>query len=209
LGAENVLADHPAWAARNDASDVLADWSAVTVDAAGNIHVTWHGTASTLIYGNDEGFYIRKPAAAAGAVGGWQRAVTLAPIDRGAGRIFSYAPSVLADAATDRVLAVSFYEVTPELAEIFDGVYRVLKGGVPDGAPVVFSRLAARAIASGHRGAATSLWFPVAARRPLVTADKRQWLATLGTVVMPDAEDAPYLVVLQRIDATAVLGRAR
>jgi len=200
-GAENVLAGEPAWGDPGDGSDILADWASVAVDESGAVYVGWHGTAATRIYGNDEAHVIRKPAG-----GAWQKAQKLAPIDRAGDRYFSYAPSLMT-VAPGLAIAVTFYEVTPEYAEVFDPAWRALRNGVVDGALTALPRLAGPAIAAGRRDEAIGQWFPVVARRPLRGPDGRAWLGALATAATPNAHGSAYLVVFLRADVSELARR--
>ncbi|MGE0743636.1 MAG: hypothetical protein AB7K86_00250 [Rhodospirillales bacterium] len=200
-GAEDVLAGEPGWADPGDGSDILADWANIAVDESGAVYVGWHGTAATRIYGNDEAHVIRKPPG-----GGWQKAQKLAPIDRAGGRYFSYAPSVMT-VAPGLAVAVTFYEVTPEYAEVFDPAWRVLRDGIADGPLMALPRLAGPAIAAGRRDEAIGQWFPVVSRRPLRAADGRAWLGALATAATPNAHDSAYLVVFLRADVSDLARR--
>ncbi len=62
VDAQNILRGRTEWAEPSNDDDVLADWARLLVDDDNNLHVTWHGTAMSRIYGNDSAFYARRAA---------------------------------------------------------------------------------------------------------------------------------------------------
>lgn len=208
MDAQNVLAGHPEWADARNGQDVLVDWSDVAVDANGAIHIVWHGSANTRLFGSDEAFYVRRPATAPGSWGAWGGVQALHPIERARRQYFSFAPSLCVDPATDTALAVVFFDVT-DADQRFDVDARVVRGGVVEGAPIALSRLAVAAVEAGRTEDAPSVWFPSAAPRLYRDARSRAWLDVLGTLVTPQRHASPHYVVYMRHDVTERLKPAR
>ena len=208
VDAQNVLAGYAQWATPSDGSDVLVDWIRLAVDAGGNLHAVWHGTANTRIYGNDEPFYIRRDAAGTNAwQSRWQTPLQIYKTDRVKER-FAYAPTFAFDG--DAAVAVTFYEVMDRGHSAgFDSVARIIRRGVADGAPLPLTRAVQAAVAAGKPELALSTWFPAAAPRIYRAADGRAWLDLLHDFQVDANTGAPDLIVYQRVDLTDVLGRGR
>lgn len=205
VDAHNILAAFPEWRDPGNAWDILADWPDIAVDAKGNLHVAWHGTATTHIYGNDEAYYIRRPATGPDAWGAWGPVQPLHSINRAAGESFSYAPSLAVDAEADLAIAVLFYQVAGTAAEIFDSTARVLRGGVLEGTPIPLSRMARTARDARRPQDAMSTWFPSAGPRLFRHANGRAWLDVLSAVETPPKHKAPYFVIYQAHEVTDLL----
>jgi hypothetical protein len=205
VDAQNVLAGIGPWAAPNDGSDVLVDWIRLAVDAGSTLHVVWHGTANTRIYGNDEPFYIRRAAAGADAwQPRWQAPLQIYKTDRVKER-FAYAPSLAFDGET--AVAVTFYEVMDRGREVgFDSVARIIRRGAADGPLIQLTRAVQVAVAAGKPELMLSTWFPAAAPR-IYRANGRAWLDLLHAFDVDSSTKAPNLIVYQRVDLTEALGR--
>lgn len=196
---QNALAASPAWADQGAQRDTLADWADIAVDAKDNLHVAFHGTVSTGIYGRDEAFYVRRPATGPGTWGPWDTAKSLHPIDPGGGTLFSFAPSLgLAPDGTG-VVALVFFELQGQLREIFDSDAVVVRDGVVDGPPIPVSQMARRAKRPAD---VLGSWFPSAAPRIHRQPDGHLWLDTLHVAETPAAHRAAHPVVYQRVDVT-------
>ena len=206
---QNILAGQPGWAEPKDDNDVLADWPDIAVDGAGNVHVAWHGTANTHIFGRDEAFYARRPATGPGAWGAWEPPQLLFPRPAGSRGHYSFAPSLSVDGASDVVFALIFVDLAQNLDLRMDSLARVLRGGRLEGAPVPLATTAAAAIAQGRPELTLAAWFPMAAPRLHAAAGGRVWLDVLQTLV-PVAETTPCYIVYQRVEVSALTtGRAR
>jgi hypothetical protein len=201
---QNALAGSPAWADQGAHRDALADWADIAVDATGNLHVAFHGTANSGIYGRDEAYYVRRPAAGPGAWGPWETAKPLHPIDRERGTLFSFAPSLGLVPDSDAVVALVFFELRGYPREIFDSDAVIIRDGAVEGPPIPVSQLARRA---KRWEDALGNWFPSAAPRIHRQADGRLWLDTLQVAETPERHGAPHPVVYQGIDLTDRLGR--
>ena len=204
VDAQNVLAASPAWADAGPERDVLADWADIAVDAGGSLHVAFHGTANTGIYGRDEAHYVRRPAAGPGAWGPWEAAKPLHPIDRAGGTLFSFAPSLAVAPEGDVVVAVVFFELRDYPREIFDSDAVIVRGGVVEGPPIPLSQMARRA---ARWQDALGNWFPSAAPRLHRSKDGRVWLDTLQVAETPERHASPHPVVYQRLDLTDRMAR--
>jgi hypothetical protein len=200
----NALAASPAWADRGAERDVLADWADIAVGVRGTVHVAFHGTANTGIYGRDEAHYVRRPAAGPGAWGPWEAAIPLHPVDREGGTLFSFAPSLSLAPDGDAVVALVFFELRGYPREVFDSDAVVIRGGAVAGPPIAVSQMARRARRVED---ALGNWFPSAAPRLHRRADGRVWLDTLQVAETPERHGALHPVVYQRVDVTDRLSR--
>jgi hypothetical protein len=199
---QNVLARSPAWADKGPQRDALADWADIAVDAKGTLHVAFHGTANTGIYGRDEAYYVRRPATGTGAWGPWEEAKPLHPIDREGGTLFSFAPSLGLAPDGDTVVALVFFELRDYPREVFDSDAIVIRGGAVDPSPIPVSTMARRAKRPAD---ALGNWFPSTAPRIHRQPDGRLWLDTLQVTETPEAHGAAHPVVYQRVDITTRL----
>ena len=173
----------PEWAApRQPDQDVLCDWVRVLSDSFGGIHVTWHGTAVSRIYGNDRAYYAwRSPG------GVWSDPVQLREPDANRGYGWSYAPSLALDG--DRALTLTFYNLSAgNQMRGFDsdlGLFHDGRKGCARHRELPVTRFAERSIVAGEPANALSAWFPAIAPA-LVSGggDGRIWadiLAGAGT----------------------------
>src|SRR5262249_47166022 len=133
VDSQDVLIGRREWDEPRDGADVLADWPHIAVDASGSIHLGWHGSARTRIYGNDQAYYIRREA-----VGphrwhaAWQSPRPIYPIGSAQGVKFSFAPVIAFDG--DRALPITFYDVYGDRDWAgFDTVARLARDGVIEG----------------------------------------------------------------------------
>ncbi|HUG37081.1 MAG TPA: hypothetical protein VML54_09045, partial [Candidatus Limnocylindrales bacterium] len=194
--AHDALVGAPQWADRGERWDTLADWPDIAADRRGDIHVVFHGTANTGIYGRDEPFYVRRPSRGPGAWAGWEQPQALHPVNRAARHSYGFAPSLSLDSDGDTVVAVVFF-ARPDLpAEVFDSDAVVLRGGRIAGAPIPLSRMAETA----RDGNALSTWFPTAAPRLYRRPDGRVWLDVLESASPPDPHRSPTYVIYHRVD---------
>jgi hypothetical protein len=190
------------WAApgRPD-QDVLCDWVRVLEDRAGGVHVAWHGTAVSRIYGNDRAYYAwRSPE------GAWQTPVSLHEPnpDRGAG--FSYAPSMLLD--DDRAVTLSFHAMHVGRQDRgFDSELHLFRDGKSVAPELPVTRFAEASIVAGEPGQALSTWFPGLAPALVSGGDGRVW-ADILLALSPTGVPAPTLIVWERLDLTAWLKAA-
>jgi hypothetical protein len=186
----------PEWGPPGDLTqDVLCDWVRVLEDKDGGIHMTWHGTAISRIYGNDRGYYAwRSPD------GVWRSPVSLREPDPRRGYGWSYAPGLTLD--RDRALTLTFHDVRAGKREAgFDSDLDLLQGGRPVLPRLPVTRFAENSIVSGQPENALSAWFPGAAPDLVRGADGRIWadiLLSLAPVSIP----ANTLIVWYRLDLT-------
>lgn len=202
VDAQDVLGAFPQWGDQGMSRDSLADWPDIMADPQGNIHVAFHGTANTGKYGQDEAFYVRRPAAGAGAWGAWETPVPLHPVNRATRQSYSYAPSLTFDPETDTVAAVVFFDNQDQSHEAFDSDVLLLRGGKVIGAPIVLSRNAKTAIDTKRGDDALATWFATAAPRLYRQADGRVWLDVLYTAQTPERHGSPHYVIYQRRELT-------
>jgi hypothetical protein len=194
---------HPDWAAPNRPDqDVLCDWVRVLEDRASGIHVAWHGTAVSRIYGNDRAYYAwRSPE------GVWQAPVSLHEPDPDRGTGFSYAPSLLLDG--ERALTLSFHAMhAGRLDRGFDSELHVFRDGKSLAPELPVTRFAETSIITGEPENALSAWFPGLA--PVLVSgggDGRIWADILLSLA-PTGVPAPTLIVWERLDLTAWLKAA-
>ena len=202
VDAQDVLAAFPEWRDQGMSRDVLADWPDISIDAHGNIHVGFHGTANSGKYGQDEAFYVRRPARGSGAWGDWERPVPLHPVDRARRHSYSYAPSLALDPESDTVVAVVFFDYQDQSHEAFDSDALLLRDGKIAGPPIPLSRNARIAIDAGHGDDATASWFATAAPRLYRPGDGHVWLDVLYTAQTPERHASPHYVIYLRREMT-------
>ena len=193
------LDGRPEWAAPSQPDqDVLADWVRVLADRDGGLHLTWHGTAVSRIYGNDRAYYAwRSPD------GAWRAPVSLREPDPGRGYGWSYAPALILDG--DQALALVFHVVRDRG---FDTDLVLLRDGRSLAPLLPVTRFAENSLVTGEPENALSVWFPSAA--PTLTkdaADGRVW-ADMLLALSPTGVPAPTIIVLYRLDLTAWLKAA-
>jgi hypothetical protein len=181
--------------------DVLSDWVRVMSNRAGGIHVTWHGTAVSRIYGNDRAYYAWRPRD-----GAWRAPVLLADADPGRGFGFSYAPGLTLDG--DRALALVFQNmVAGHQQRGFDAELVLFRDGSALAPPLPVTSFARDSIVMGEPENALSAWFPSAAPTLERGADGRVWADILLSLA-PTGVTAPNLIVLDRVELTAWLKAA-
>ncbi|MFZ0694859.1 MAG: alkaline phosphatase family protein [Alphaproteobacteria bacterium] len=176
----------------------------IVADDDNNIHLTWHGTAITRLYANDQSYYSLRRAAAPGRwADGWEPPIRLQPIDPAQGIGFSYAPSLAVD--SDVAVPVTFYDVG---GQGFDAVARIVKQGALEGPPIQVADWMRKSIDAKTPEAALSARFPSAAPRLFHAPNGRIWLDLLETLIPEIVKGAPKLIVYHRIDVTdAIQGR--
>ncbi len=203
VDAQDTLAAFPEWVDQGMSRDALADWADIATDGQGNLNVGFHGTAISGTYGQDEAFYVRRPAAGSGAWGAWEHPVPLHPVSRATRQSHSFAPSLAIDREADAVVAVVFFEHLDLPREIFDSDAVILLSGRLVGAPIPLSRSAKRALEANRPQDALSTWFPSAAPRLYRQADGRVWLDVLSTAETPERHGSPSYIIYQRHELTA------
>ena len=197
--ASDALAEFPIWGEPFPRQDVLADWARVSVDRARGIHLTWHGTAASHIYGNDQANYAWRPAG-----GDWRQPVPLFPPDAARGIKFSFAPSLTLDG--ERALATVFYDVfNGERWAGFDAVLVPLWDGIPSGAPLPISQFVRASIERKTPEFALSARFPAAAPTVFRGPDGRTWVDMLETLIPMGVPDSPKLIVWHRLDVSGAM----
>jgi hypothetical protein len=205
VDAQDLLGTFPEWRDQGTSKDVLADWPDIAADQQGNLHVGFHGTANSGKYGQDEAFYVRRPAAGPGAWNAWEQPVPLHPVNRATRQSYSYAPSLALDPVTDTVVAVVFFDNQDQSHEAFDSDVLLLRGGRVVGAPIPLSRNARGAIDANRGPDATASWFTTPAPRIYRQADGRAWLDVLYTAQTPESHGSPHYVIYLRHEMTDAL----
>lgn len=201
----DTLGVFPEWRDQGMSRDVLADWPDIAADRHGNLHMGFHGTATSGRYGRDEAFYVRRPAVGPGAWGPWERPVSLHPMHASTRHSHSFAPSLAVDPESDAVVAVVFFELLDLPREVFDSDAVILRGGRLVGSPIALSRAAQTALQASRPRDALSTWFPSAAPRLYRQADGRVWLDVLSVAETPERHGSPQYVIYQRYELTKLL----
>ncbi len=186
----------PEWAPPTQPDqDVLCDWVRVLQDRVGGIHITWHGTAVSRIYGNDRAYYAwRAPD------GTWSTPVTLREPDPVRGIGWSYAPSLALDG--ERALTLFFYGTHVGGQDRgFDSALRSFQDGRPVAPALPVTGFGEASIATGEPETALSAWFPGIAPSLVRGADGKI-MADILVSLSPAAVAAPALIVLVRLDLT-------
>ena len=186
----------PEWARPSDSNqDVLCDWVRVLEDRVGGIHVTWHGTAASRIYGNDRAYYAwRAPD------GAWSAPISLHEPDAHRGFGWSYAPNLTLDG--DRALTLSFHQVHVGWHERgFDAELNLFRDGKKLAPELPVTRFAEKSVVAGEPDHALSAWFPGAAPALVRNGDGRVWADILLSLA-PTGVNAPTLIVWDRLDLT-------
>jgi hypothetical protein len=202
VDAHDVLGAFPEWHDHGLVRDSLADWPDIAVDRQGNLHVGFHGTASSGRYGRDEAYYVRRPAAGPGAWGAWEQPVALHPVNQATRHSQSFAPSLAIDPSSDVVVAVVFFEHLDLPREVFDSDAVILRSGHLAGPPIELSRNATTAFNAQRPRDALSTWFPSAAPRLYHERDGRVWLDVLYTAETPERLHSYHYLIYLRRDIT-------
>jgi hypothetical protein len=196
---ENVLAGLPEWAEPKGDDDVLADWVHILADDADNLHLSWHGTAETRIYGDDRAYYIRRASGA----DGWEKPISLVPHLEPRSRPFSFSPSLAMRGET--AIAVPFYDVFDGDRFVgFDALARIIRNGTADAHSIPVTNFIRQSIEEKAPETALSARSPAAAPQLYRDSQGRIWLDLLETLI--PFEGSPKLIVYQRIDVTAAIG---
>jgi hypothetical protein len=209
VDAQNVLAPFAQWADQRNGWDILADWSDIVVDAGGHIHVAWHGTAKSHIFGNDEAYYLRRAANGPGVWGPWEPPQALHPVNPARGEYFSFAPALSTDVLSGLTLALVFFDTDAGGRYLFDTDAVLLRNGLVEGAPVPLSRMARAGAAARSPREGLSAWFPTTMRRLSREPDGRAWLDVLTALVPPEHHHSPVYVIYQRREVTDLAQRVR
>jgi hypothetical protein len=199
LGASDALGEFPAWGEPFPGQDVLADWARVGVDRARGIHLLWHGTAASHIYGHDQAYYAYRPAG-----GDWRPPVTLVAPDSARGIKFSFAPSMTLDG--EGAWATVFHDVySGERWAGFDAVLVPLWDGLPTAAALPVTQFVRESIDRNAPEFALSSRFPAAAPAAFRGTDGRTRLDILETLIPMGVPDSPKLIVWHRLDVSDVV----
>jgi hypothetical protein len=199
--ASDALAEFPVWGEPLPRQDILADWARVAVDRARGIHLVWHGTAASHIYGHDQAYYTWRPAGA-----DWCQPVPLFPPDAAHGIKFSFAPSLTLDG--ERALATVFYDVFKgEQWAGFDAVLVPLRDGAPNGSPLPISQFVRASIDRKTPEFSLSTRFPAAAPAVIHGRDGRTWVDVLETLIPMGVPDSPKLIVWHRLDVSGQVSK--
>jgi hypothetical protein len=201
VDAQDALATFSRWREPTDDSDMLSDWADIAADKRGNLHLVWHGTVNTHIYGNDEAFYSSRSSTAEGGWGSWSEPQALRPINAAKGEFFSFAPSLSVDDTGNLVAAVVFFDTTRG-AHVLDVDARLIRGAKVEGESIPLSRLARLSDAAG-KSQGMSSWFPVANPRLFRRPAGDLWLDVLSTAVPPEHHKSPSYVIYQRVELPA------
>ncbi len=196
--AQDVLGKFPGWAEPQGDNDSLADWVRVGADAAGGLHLVWHGTGISHIYGNDQAYYAyREPK------GTWKEPIPTIRQDSARGIKFSFAPSLTLDG--EQVLATVFYDIYDgDRWAGFDADLVPFLRGTPNGKPLPLTHFVRASINEKKPALALSTRFPSAAPT-LYRAEGKVWLDTIETFIPMGVPGAPKSIVYHRFDATALL----
>ena len=196
--AQDVLDKFPGWAAPQGEDDSLADWVRVGSDSAGGLHLLWHGTGISRIYGNDQAYYAyREPK------GVWHTPIPLIAQDAARGIAFSFAPSMTLDG--EKIVATVFYDIYDGKRWAgFDADLIPFLRGVADGKPVPLTHFVRTSIDEKKPAMALSTRFPSAALAPY-RADGKVWLDAVETFIPMGVPESPKLIVYHRVDASGML----
>ncbi len=196
--AQDVLGKFPGWGEPKGENDSLADWVRIGSDGAGGLHLLWHGTGISHIYGNDQAYYAyREPK------GAWKEPIPLIHRDDAHGVKFSFAPSLTLDG--ELVVATVFYDIYDgDRWAGFDADLIPFLRGAPNGPPVPLTHFVRASIADKKPAMALSSRFPSAALSPY-RADGHVWLDEVETFIPMGVPGSPKLIVYHRVDATGLL----
>jgi hypothetical protein len=196
--AQDVLGAFPGWAPPVGANDSLADWVRIAADDKGGLHLTWHGTGISHIYGNDQAYYAYRPQG-----GTWQEPVPLVRRDDAAGIRFSFAPSLTLDG--EEAIATVFYDIYDgDRWAGFDADLVAFKNGARVGPVLPLSHFVRQSIADKRPAAAFSTRFPSAAPTPY-RAGSAVWLDAVETFIPMGVPGAPKSIVYHRVDIGSLL----
>ncbi len=194
----DALAGLPEWAEPPLTEDAIAAWTRVLVDEQGAEHLTWHGTAVSRVFGQDQGWYAYRPTPEAVV-----KPIALAPRDPEHGINYSFAPGLTLDG--DRALALVFFDVMDGSDwRGLDSRLLEFRNGAPTGKSLTVTDFMRRSIDAKRPQDGLSVRFPSPAPTLRRTADGHAWLDVVETLIPRGVENAPMLIVYQRIDLTAV-----
>ncbi len=191
----------PEWGRPLDTdSDVYCDWVRLMADPAGGMHLTWHGSSISRIYGNDRAYY-----AWASPDGSWHAPVSLREPDAAHGFGWSYAPGLILDG--DTAMPLVFYDIRAGWRDRgFDSDLNLFRDGRRLADPLPVTRFASSSLRHGEPAEALSAWFPGAAPALFRAADGRIWADVLVALI---PSGAPGVIVWRRLDVTAWMASAR
>ena len=193
----DALAGLPAWAEPPASEDAIAAWTRVLVDDQGAEHLTWHGTAVSRVFGQDQGWYAYRPTPDAVL-----NPIALAPRDPEHGINYSFAPGLTLEG--DRALGLVFFDVMDGRDwRGFDSRLLEFRNGAPTGKAVTVTDFMRRSIDTKHPQDGLSVRFPSPAPMLRHTPDGHAWLDIVETLIPRGVENTPLLIVYQRIDVTA------
>ena len=196
VDARNVLVGSPEWAV--GPGDHLADWVRIVADEDDNLHLTWHGTAISRRFANDQSYYSLRRAAGTGRwADAWEPPILLQASDPAQGIGFAYAPTLAVDSGV--AVPVTFYDVG---GQGFDAVARIVRRGALEAPPIVVADWIRKSIDAKTPETALSARFPSAAQRLFHAPDGRVWLDLLETLIPANIKGAPKLIVYHPIDVT-------
>lgn len=196
--AQDVLDKFLGWGAPKGENDSLADWVRVASDGAGGLHLSWHGTGISHIYGNDQAYYAyRAPR------GAWQEPIPLIHQDAARGIKFSFAPSLTLDG--EQVVATVFYDIYDgDRWAGFDADLIPFLRGAANGKPVPLTHFVRASIDEKKPAMAFSSRFPSAAISPY-RVEGKVWLDEVETFIPMGVPGSPKLIVYHRVDAAGLL----
>ena len=131
---------------------------------------------NTHIFGNDEAYYIRRPALAGGKWSNWNEVRALHPLNPTKGEFHSFAPSVALDESGDVAIAAVFFDTT-DGEHLLDYDARILRNGSVEGASIVLSQLA-RITAAGEK--TTRRFKQLVSRRRTAAFSSLEWPRLAG-----------------------------
>jgi hypothetical protein len=201
---EDALASFPEWGdpqadadPLNDDWDVLTDWIDIDIAEDDHIHVGWHGSVNTHIFGNDQAFYMRRPSTGPGTWGAWQNYQELHPINVSLDQYFSWCPPICVDAPSKLAITVPFYNTFPLESDFgYQSVFEALRNGVLEGDSVELSRASEQSMAT---------WDTCTGARIFRHPNGRGWLDVLQDEMTPAADASPYIITYQHYEVTSLL----
>ncbi len=200
----NVLDGNPEWQAPDRrAGQVLFAYPNMVIDDRDNVHIAWHGTARSHIFGQDDVFYLMRPHDAMNdSWGAWTGYAVLHQRDhfqngQGEDGDFSWVPSLAYRPGSDDVYALIMFgsaddEVPDANVNTTDGALKVRHAGQWQ-----------RAFENVTQTRGLRSWYPNVAPKVWVDEAGRAWL----DMIWVDGTLDDYNVLFRRIEVGQKHGR--
>jgi hypothetical protein len=206
--AHHPFGDKPEWQDPGLSGSMLfLDWVDIEADAAGGLHIGWHGTFYSGAFAEDDAFYSARDFSGDGNATAWQDPVALTRHDPGT-LLLSFTPSLATDTLSDSVFAVfmtkALGQAPLESYNDLDSAVRILRDSAFIDAPLLGGRRYVPLSDAATWPMAT--WWPTTAPRLFHHPSGRVWLDVLQSMLHNVSNEDFALIVHQRLDVTDFVG---